>query len=64
MKKVNISSKNQSGGITANNVSIYGDNPNRKKKKYWKFLVEIIATLSGIVVIFAYFKFFPFVKSS
>ncbi len=63
MGKIEVTSDGQSGGITANNVSIYGENSPKKKKNRWLILGEIIAVIAAIVSILAYFEIFPFEKS-
>ncbi|MCX6325039.1 MAG: hypothetical protein NT144_00075 [Bacteroidia bacterium] len=73
MSKTKITSKNQSGGITAQNVSFdNGSNqfnvPNdNKNEKNWKKIIliisGIIAFLASVVTILAYFDICPFNKN-
>lgn len=59
---VKIKSKNQSGGITAQNVNTSNGNfninsPQKKSgKKFWKIIITIIFVLAAIVAILEYFK--------
>ncbi len=75
MSKIEITSKNQSGGITAQNVS-FGNNINlsnqppsdedKKKQPKWKKIILIItgtvAFLASVVKLLEYFSIFPFNK--
>lgn len=70
MSKTKITSKNQSGGITAQNVSFEnGSNQfnvpiDDKKEKYWKKIIltisGIIAFIASFVTILSYLNIFPF----
>jgi len=62
MGKVNITSKNQSGGITAQNVNSTDNsvktkiNGNKSKRKWLFIILAIIGALGGIPVILDYLK--------
>jgi hypothetical protein len=68
MSKTKITSKNQSGGITAQNVSFdNGSNQfnvpdNGKKERNWKKIIltisGIVAFIASVVTILAYFNIF------
>lgn len=73
MSKTKITSKNQSGGITAQNVS-FDNGSNQfnvptgdKKEKSWKKVIltisGIIAFIASVVTILSYFNIFPFNKN-
>ena len=73
MGKTKITSKNQSGGITAQKVSLdngsiqlnYQDNNNEKKnqKRLILKISGIIAFIASIMTILAYFNIYPFSKN-
>jgi hypothetical protein len=72
MSKTNITSKNQSGGITAQNVTLGRDTnhfntPNADNRRKWKKIIfivgGIIAFLASVVTILAYFDIYPFNKN-
>lgn len=72
MGKTRITSENQSGGITAQNVSFdNGSNQfnipsSEKKEKNWKKIIlivsGIIAFIASVVTILSYLNIFPFKK--
>jgi hypothetical protein len=64
MSKINVTSKNQSGGITASDVSFSDFNsPKHKRKSTWKTIIIIIGLIASVVTILAYFNIFPFHKT-
>jgi len=73
MSKTKITSKNQSGGITAQKVSFdngssqlnYQDNNKAEKKRKRLILTisGIIAFIASIMTILAYFNIYPFTKN-
>lgn len=72
MSKTEIRSENQTGGITAQNVSIQGDNtqqtlgakqPSEKKKpskRIWAIISAVVFFLAALVAILDYFRISPF----
>lgn len=66
MGDTNISSNNQKGGITAQNVNSgsgnfnYNDNREKPKASLWKIIVGVVTFIAAVVAILTYFDIAPF----